>query len=247
MTHRMVIILALFVCSPVAGQIRGKLAGSLDAEQSLDRLRALQAIEEPAHVTRERLTEHLADEQSQAVHVAAINAEIVKYSDVLKAKRRARVDGRVNTVSNGGKTWTFAGKAAKEQSIAGDEQRLKDLRAILDTPIIIMPQLDLAAVQPSDVGELRFANVLQIIDDKNALIEDRRQTVWLSGMSTRDWVDGRRVSLEGLCFEVSGNKQYRTAAGTTKTVAVLQPFDPKPHIDAATKLISDRNATKKRR
>lgn len=74
---------------------------------------------------------------------------------------------------------------------------------------------------------LREIEVLQIIDDENMLIEYdsySHDKCWLKGFQTNGLVDDDRVEGLASLLKVTGTKQYRTAAGGTKTVPLLEPF-----------------------
>ena len=71
--------------------------------------------------------------------------------------------------------------------------------------------------------------VVQVIDDKNMLIEVRWRDAswgpyWITGHHTEGLVDERPVELPGV-FWISGTKQYDTADDSTQTVLMLEPID----------------------
>lgn len=88
--------------------------------------------------------------------------------------------------------------------------------------------------------EDRFLEVLQVIDDDEALVTPgavRRSSmfgpyekvladepIWIKGAPTKGQSDGKPFKVSGV-FRVAGTKSYRTALGSQNTVVVLEPLD----------------------
>lgn len=78
------------------------------------------------------------------------------------------------------------------------------------------------------VGDARFGGtahayeVFQIIDESNFLIKARDVIVWVSGVKTSGFVDGRGAPLPYI-MKVTKTRQYETAIGGSKTVFEIAP------------------------
>ena len=86
---------------------------------------------------------------------------------------------------------------------------------------------------PLDIGDIGVAaqpmRIIQITGPDSAILERKLQDeetmlIQLKGVSTKGWRDDVEGNIPG-SFWVSGTTTYRTAAGGSRTVVVLEPFD----------------------
>jgi hypothetical protein len=67
-------------------------------------------------------------------------------------------------------------------------------------------------------------DIVQIVDGQNMIAKyggSLDSPIWISGVDTSAWVDGRTVSLPGV-FKVTGHKTYKTAFGSQTTVFLVE-------------------------
>jgi hypothetical protein len=145
----------------------------------------------------------------------------------------------------------FPSAESKRQSVEDARARLREseerLQALRKRDTLCFPTLSF----PPKVGDIGYlereaANVKQVIDDENMLInayftveirtarnnrpvtmhETRHLVFLVRGVSTQGAADGLGFSLPQV-FEVTGTEQYKTVNGGTNTVLVIEPFDVK--------------------
>ena len=106
------------------------------------------------------------------------------------------------------------------------------------------PSLDLSALKAGDLGVMPVGEyllggekmtkptgwkVLQVLDKQSVLLthldgfykELNGETFWMEAMDTRNMVDGRTYTFDGI-FECQGTRTYKTPIGATRTVFVLR-------------------------
>ncbi|MEX2673412.1 MAG: hypothetical protein WD294_15035 [Phycisphaeraceae bacterium] len=89
------------------------------------------------------------------------------------------------------------------------------------TPILTIADFEIGAVGRID-DRIRM-EILQVIDDGNALVRvGRDTTIWLSGVNVANRVDGERVSLKET-VAITESRRYETAIGGSRTVFVMEP------------------------
>jgi hypothetical protein len=115
--------------------------------------------------------------------------------------------------------------AARQKRMSDAKTRLAELETN-DPPFI--PAMPHGDWHVGDCGSLPTPAMLasQIIDKDTILITDYLgMTLMLKGFSTAGLVDGRTFSPNRPLI-VTGTTRYATAAGSTKTVLLVQPFHP---------------------
>ncbi len=87
-------------------------------------------------------------------------------------------------------------------------------------------------LEEGDVGRLPYPyRVIQVVDENNAIVEInyypwvsradmQQETVWMK-ISTKGMADDKKYTTADY-FKVAGTKKYDTAAGTTKTITMLE-------------------------
>lgn len=66
--------------------------------------------------------------------------------------------------------------------------------------------------------------------DNGDLGHERGETLWMRGISTKDWSKGQRLELDDAMgvFQVLGTGTYRTANGADREVTVVEKYDVRP-------------------
>lgn len=106
----------------------------------------------------------------------------------------------------------------------------------LNGPQFIINRLHVARPDPfkmNSIGTVESAGMVQIIDDSQALIRLNGHLFWVKGIDTSQITSSDTVDFTGL-WRISGTTQYTTVLGFTKTVDVLEPFDPRQYIKTTT-------------
>ena len=70
-------------------------------------------------------------------------------------------------------------------------------------------------------GLVPIFTVFQVIGPSSALLSFREEIYWVEGIGTSNLADGRTITLHGL-VECTGNKQYTSAIGATRTVMAFK-------------------------
>lgn len=213
---------------------------------------AAAAGEEVLNVDRAKLGDYLAKPRSDKV----------RYEEELRLSpgwRRSAQAGRLDPKAaeeasyrfvGQARVYTFRSAAAKRALVAEFDARMVELRGLVAAPPALPPLLYVHQLQVGQLGvpfrvgffgeeELRLRPLIdQVIDGSNMLVryENPKEggedfVLWIKA-PTAGLVDGRRVLLDR-CLEVTGTKTYTTAAGGSKTVFVLQPFDFEKALAAA--------------
>lgn len=158
------------------------------------------------------------------------------------------------TESRGRKRYVWNSPEAKEKAIAKVQQQIDRLGSDADLlPVLRIGgavQVGAIGKLPEVVESVRHVlsggeavalpehtiyqhRISQVIDDNNALVAQRRinssgtvtgtEVFWLVS-PTDGAVDGSPLKMSS-AYRVAGTRQYATAAGSAKTVAVLEPID----------------------
>lgn len=225
-------------------------AATLHADEYEDRFVAQMrtAIQE-REGQREELESHLKDLQA-----GRINRRMQQREVVTEARGRKRYVWN----SPEAKEKAIAEVQAKISRLASESGMVPSLRYGSDLPIGMIGKLPVSEeTQATTVlnDQLAFTgtrlrtyqySVRQVIDENNALVEWKRSThlfanrapgsssvlVWLTG-PTDGLIDGSQLGIGGGIYKVTGTRQYETAAGSSKTVFVLEPFDASKLIEKA--------------
>lgn len=210
-----------------------------------------------------------AEERFIAAVRAAIQERNTEQSELqghLKDLQAGRVNRRLTqrevvTESRGRKRYVWNSPEAKEKAIAEVQAKIDRLGA-KDS---LLPTLAIGNLNVGDIGKLpevvenyeyvfsagesvalprhtTFSyHIRQVIDDGNALVEQRRydhearllgtRLIWLAG-PTSGLTDGAPLKISE-SYQVTGTRQYETAAGSSNTVYVLKPVDVQPLIEQA--------------
>lgn len=184
----------------------------------------------------------------------------------LKELQAGRVNRRMQqreivTEARGRKRYVWNSPEAKEKAVAEVQAKIDRLGA-KDS---LIPTLAIGNLNVGDIGKLpevvenyeyvfsagesvalprhtTFSyHIRQVIDDGNALVEQRRydhearllgtRLIWLVG-PTSGLADGAPLKISE-SYQVTGTRQYETAAGSSNTVYVLKPVDVQPLIEQA--------------
>jgi hypothetical protein len=89
-------------------------------------------------------------------------------------------------------------------------------------------QLPLTVGQTAFLGENTSCRVSQVLDESNMIVfmtvDSDKNTVWLSGISTKGMTDGSLFTYEWP-LKITGTKIYKTVLDVSNTVFVLEPLD----------------------
>lgn len=79
-----------------------------------------------------------------------------------------------------------------------------------------------------DLSATRYVQVLEIVDDQNARVKfvenwagGKQLEFFLTGTATAGWVDGQKLSLDGVLI-ADGSRSYLTNAGEKRTIALMK-------------------------
>lgn len=82
-----------------------------------------------------------------------------------------------------------------------------------------------------DLSSIRFLEVLQVVDDKNARVKFveisagvKQLEFFLTGLDTAGWVDGQKLALKGALI-ADGAKSFNTTDGAQRTIAVMKNYE----------------------
>ena len=193
------------------------LVGSVQAQEGITDAHIKQYIAE-----REQGRQKAIDYQTQ---------EIPKLKSMLAAAKRGRIDGsRSGTLKHSNGNYTFPSKSQKDREIASITEKIASTETRLATykhdPNAYAPRLDRIAL--GSIGQWPGANILQVVDEKTALVNfssvQSKQTVWITGISTAGMVDGGAHRAD-VIVAVTGTKTYTTAVGGSRTVFTVEPLD----------------------
>jgi len=141
---------------------------------------------------------------------------------------------------------TFTTDAEKEVAVRAAQERLEEAQQITRGQRLVPAKLPYEKLAVGQMGTLvdDRVRVRQVVDKSSLLGEVtlsyqtyevvgrtalpeqkfRDELVWISGVSTETFVDGKLATLPQV-FWVCGTKQYNTALGGTKTVLELRAVD----------------------
>lgn len=140
-------------------------------------------------------------------------------------------------------------KKAKDEAVAKEKEKADKARELLRVTLkdarSAVPDMEHISLydlpKVGDTGRIRLMDVKQVVGVEKALMVadvglprtspriERGYLFILKGVSTKDWVDGSGKELSSP-LRVTGTETYETASGT-KTVHVLEPFDPEDFLD----------------
>jgi hypothetical protein len=123
---------------------------------------------------------------------------------------------RVRTAAKG------AEKKKALEFLADVNETLKKLK-IKDPPVV--PHLHRFAV--GDIGEGGDAKVRQIVDKESVLVEflNGEGTHLLTGIDPSEFADDQNLDVNWI-VHVSKTKQFKTVLGSTRTVFVIERYNP---------------------
>jgi hypothetical protein len=205
-------------------------AGAETPEERIDRLaRKLEA-------NNARVTDQLrAELKKLEATLGEVRAEIDK-------AKKGTIDRRVKTKTERNGKLVFPSLAARADAVKLAQEQTASAEA---KHAEAMPRLQarLAAAesgekpylprlpdgfQVGDFGGIRIIEVVQVIDDQNLVAKVSGELAWVSGVPTRRLSDGTQADAGERLFEVTGNKSYRTATGTQRTVLLLECVESEP-------------------
>lgn len=122
----------------------------------------------------------------------------------------------------------------KAEAVRKINERIERYRQIIrdienDLEIVVS---DVPPISVGMAGKVMVFDVVQVMDDQNALIkivwvndvgELEDALAWTSGFNTNKWIDGRRMS-EVLVAYCDRTHRFEMAGGGSKTVPELRPF-----------------------
>lgn len=114
------------------------------------------------------------------------------------------------------------------KELAAAEAKVEKAKTELRSVANWEPRIDPQEMRPGDLGRLGVGEehvptfrVLQIVDASNMLVTYSESIYWITGLSTARLADGGTITVPGI-IECTGNRQYRTTIGATKTVFVIK-------------------------
>jgi hypothetical protein len=141
---------------------------------------------------------------------------------------------------------------AKKQAVADQQAKIDDLldakktvtTATADEKLLAY-NADYNPIAVNSAGIITVVSVFQVIDKQtailtvqgmtgtNVLASATRQDMWITGLDTSKMTDGAGVGT--LQIEITGNKQYDTALGATKTILAGKVFDISDYLEEGAK------------
>ena len=195
----------------------------------------------------DRFDERIAE---QTARLAAVQGELASAQQQLRRVERRPV-GKVsfqNTLGQtryrmdkGDRRRKYEEKKEQQAVVKKRESAIRDQEAVIaglrkkrevlagDTLFLPMPDF---RFRKGSFGHLTGGvRIVQIIDEANCIVHYEGADFWLEGCDTTPFADDQHVPIE-TPVTISGNRQFRTVLGASRTVYVLKPFEWATYVDA---------------
>ena len=193
------------------------------------------------------------DAERLKAYASKIEAELISTESDLKDKAKASIDAKIIAIKKAKirpnqqrellkitqdalKVLAAEHKAKVVPDFQLNEkplQEMNDWAAALNNLIDardgnFAPRLPMHDLKAGQIGMIdrETIKVLQVLNESEFLVEHRPgRLLWLEGFDTTNIVDGQRVGLKGIVFEVMGGRSYQSVGGAKRTVMGLRKLN----------------------